>query len=61
MARLVSYYNTGTMTTEQGAVINNPAGTSNRITYWELWNEPDLNNETPCAPPSGVACRPRST
>lgn len=54
MARLVSYYNKGSMTTESGQVITNPAGTSNRIVNWEPWNEPDLNNETPCAPPSGV-------
>ena len=48
MARLVSYYNKGSMTTESGAVIANPAGTSHTITYWELWNEPDLSTETPC-------------
>lgn len=54
LARLVSYYNTGSMTTETGQVITNPAGTRNRITWWEPWNEPDLNNETPCAPASGV-------
>lgn len=58
MARLVSYYNKGSMTTEGGTVITNPAGTSHAITYWELWNEPDLNNETPCAPSSGVALSP---
>src|SRR6266581_1504719 len=50
MARLVSYYNKGSMVTEAGQVITNPAGTSNRITYWELWNEPDYSNETPCHP-----------
>lgn len=54
LARLVSYYNKGSMTTESGQVITNPAGDRNRIVYWEPWNEPDLNNETPCAPPSGV-------
>jgi hypothetical protein len=48
MARLVSYYNRGKMTTESGAVITNPAGTTRRIPYWELWNEPDLANEDPC-------------
>lgn len=53
MARLVDYYNKGTMTTEQGVTINNPSGTAHKITYWELWNEPDLNNETPCAPSNG--------
>ncbi len=50
MARLVSYYNKGSMITEAGQVITNSAGTSNRITYWELWNEPDYSNETPCHP-----------
>jgi hypothetical protein len=58
MARLVSYYNKGSMTTEAGTVITNPKGTANRITYWEPWNEPDLTNETPCAPPSGQALTP---
>jgi hypothetical protein len=50
MARLVSYYNKGSMTTETGQLITNPAGTNNRITYWEIWNEPDLSIETPCHP-----------
>lgn len=58
MARLVSYYNRGSMTTETGQVITNPAGTKNHITYWELWNEPDLNNETPCAPSNGMGLTP---
>jgi Glycosyl hydrolases family 39 len=58
MARVVSYYNTGSMTTESGTVIANPAGTKNRVTYWEPWNEPDLNNETPCAPSNGVGITP---
>src|SRR3954453_3780561 len=58
MARLVSYYNKGSMTTETGTVINNPAGTKNKVTYWELWNEPDLSNETPCNPPDGLALTP---
>ncbi len=55
MARLVSYYNAGSMHTENNTLITNPAGTSHRIRYWEIWNEPDLSNETPCAPSSGVA------
>jgi hypothetical protein len=59
MARLVSYYNKGSMTTETGQAITNPAGTGNRITYWEPWNEPDLSNETPCSPPSGQALTPQ--
>jgi hypothetical protein len=58
MARLVSYYNKGSLTTESGTVITNPAGTANRVTYWELWNEPDLNNETPCAPSNGLGLTP---
>ena len=58
MARLVSYYNLGYMTTETGQTIINPAGISNRITYWEPWNEPDLSNETPCVPASGEAITP---
>jgi hypothetical protein len=58
MARLVSYYNKGSMTTEAGQTITNKAGTKNRIVYWELWNEPDLSNETPCNPPSGQALTP---
>ncbi len=53
MARLVDYYNKGSMTTETGTAITNPYGTAHKITYWELWNEPDLNNETPCAPADG--------
>jgi hypothetical protein len=50
MARLVAYYNKGRMTAENGALVVNPAGTANRVTYWELWNEPDLSNEDPCHP-----------
>lgn len=52
MARLVSYYNKGSMLTENGTTIVNPAGTSHRIDNWELWNEPDLSNEDPCHPAS---------
>jgi hypothetical protein len=47
LARLVSYYNKGSMT--DGAVTRvNPFGTAHAIHYWELWNEPDLTNEDPC-------------
>jgi hypothetical protein len=42
MARLVAYYNNGSFVAEDGRTITNPAGAANRITYWELWNEPDL-------------------
>jgi hypothetical protein len=45
MKRLVGYYNAGSFTAEDGRTITNPAGTSNRIGYWELWNEPDLPAE----------------
>lgn len=58
MARIVSYYNKGTMTTESGQVMTNPAGISHAIQYWELWNEPDLNIETPCAPSNGYGITP---
>lgn len=58
MARLVDYYNKGSMTTEDGTVITNPAGTSHKVTYWELWNEPDLDSETPCAPSNGSSMTP---
>ena len=50
MARLASYYNKGSLTEGNGTVLTNPAGTSHKITYWELWNEPDLSDETPCHP-----------
>src|ERR1700730_16985886 len=42
MARLVGYYNRGSFVAEDGRTITNPAGATNRIDYWELWNEPDL-------------------
>jgi hypothetical protein len=45
MGRLVGYYNVGFFTAEDGRTIRNPAGTANRISYWELWNEPDLPTE----------------
>jgi hypothetical protein len=54
MARIVAYYNTGAMTDENGTVHTNPAGTANRIDYWELWNEPDGAWETPCVPPASL-------
>jgi hypothetical protein len=44
MARLVAYYNKGSFVAEDGRTITNPAGVANRITYWELWNEPDLRS-----------------
>ncbi len=53
MARLVSYYNRGSFVAEDGRTITNPKGTANRITYWELWNEPDLDSVT-CLYQNGV-------
>jgi hypothetical protein len=49
MARLVGYYNKGSFVSEDGRTITNPAGTAHRITYWELWNEPNLES---------IACLP---
>lgn len=51
MARLVGYYNRGSFTAEDGRTITNPAGMTNRITYWGLWNEPNLRSLG--CPPSG--------
>jgi hypothetical protein len=51
MTRVVSYYNLGSFVAEDGSTITNPAGTSNHIGYWELWNEPD--QRTLGCPPSG--------
>jgi hypothetical protein len=50
VARVVSYYNAGSMTDENGTVVINPSGTAHAIQYWELWNEPDISSETPCTP-----------
>ena len=51
MARVVSYYNAGSFVAEDGRTITNPAGTTNRVGYWELWNEPD--QRTLGCPPNG--------
>src|SRR5438034_9045879 len=51
IARVVSYYNVGSFVAEDGRTIINPAGTANRIVYWELWNEPD--QRTLGCPPMG--------
>jgi IPT/TIG domain/Glycosyl hydrolases family 39 len=48
MENLVRYYNLGSFTMPQGGTKTNPAGTSNRITWWEIWNEPDYPWENPC-------------
>jgi hypothetical protein len=51
MARLVAYYNRGSFTAEDGSTITNSAGVANRITYWGLWNEPNLRSDG--CPPGG--------
>jgi len=51
MRRVVSYYNQGSFVAEDGSTVTNPAGTGNRIGYWELWNEPD--QRTLGCPPNG--------
>jgi hypothetical protein len=51
MARVVSYYNRGSLIAEDGRTVTNPAGTTNRITYWGLWNEPNLRSDG--CPPGG--------
>jgi hypothetical protein len=48
MANLVRYYNLGSFTMPQGGTRTNPAGTANKITWWEIWNEPDYPWENPC-------------
>ena len=48
MANLVRYYNLGSFVMPQGGTKTNPAGTGNRITWWEIWNEPDYPWENPC-------------
>ena len=53
MARLVGYYNKGSFVAEDGRTIANPAGAANRITHWELWNEPDQPSSG--CPPVGVS------
>ena len=50
IARVLAYYNVGSFVAEDGRTIINPAGTANRIGYWELWNEPD--QRTLGCPPS---------
>jgi hypothetical protein len=49
MARLVAYYNGGSLRAEDGRTIRNAAGVANRIAFWEMWNEPDLSTPD-CAP-----------
>ncbi|HEY8824103.1 MAG TPA: hypothetical protein VIP07_04380, partial [Candidatus Limnocylindria bacterium] len=51
-ARLVSYYNNGSFTAEDGHVITNPAGTSRRVDTWELLNEPNFQTLA-CLGPTG--------
>lgn len=48
VAAIVSYFNNGSYTEPNGTQHINPFGTSHRIEYWEIWNEPDLQYEFPC-------------
>ncbi|MCP5160078.1 MAG: hypothetical protein H7A00_00110 [Hahellaceae bacterium] len=50
MSKLVAYYNLGAFD-DNGIIYNNPFGKSNRVDYWEVWNEPDLAYEFPCIVP----------
>jgi len=52
-ARLVAYYNDGSFIAEDGRRILNPAATEHRVTYWELWNEPDQRTSA-CPPRAGL-------
>ena len=52
-ARLVAYYNAGSFSAEDGRQILNPIGTTHRVTYWELWNEPDQRSSA-CPPSAGL-------
>ncbi len=42
-ARLVAYYNQGSFVDDSGRTVTNPAGVVG-IKYWEIWNEPDIND-----------------
>jgi hypothetical protein len=53
-ARLVAYYNSGSFVAEDGREILNPTGTADRVTYWELWNEPEQRYAA-CPPSGGLA------
>jgi hypothetical protein len=42
-ARLVAYYNQGSFVDDGGRTVANPAGVVG-IKYWEIWNEPNIND-----------------
>jgi Glycosyl hydrolases family 39 len=42
-ARLVAYYNLGSFVDDEGNTVTNPAGKVG-VHYWEIWNEPDIND-----------------
>ena len=44
LASMVKYYNSGWLNVGEQR-LTNPAGTANRIDYWEIWNEPDLEGD----------------
>jgi hypothetical protein len=47
MAALVGWYNAETYTRPDGSV-RASGWAGDPVTYWEIWNEPDLSDETPC-------------
>jgi hypothetical protein len=51
MARVVGWYNKGGFTDERGVV--HQSTHQGWVRYWEIWNEPDLSDETPCHPAGG--------
>jgi hypothetical protein len=53
MARVVGWYNTGGFTDESG--VAHQSSHQGWVRYWEIWNEPDLSDETPCHPAGGGA------
>jgi hypothetical protein len=53
VGNLVLYFNRGVFTDSSGVLHVNPHGTSHRIDYLELWNEPDLPYEFPCLKQNG--------
>ena len=53
MARVVGWYNQGGFIDERG--VAHQSTHQGWVHYWEIWNEPDLSDETPCHPAGGGA------
>jgi hypothetical protein len=51
MARVVGWYNRGGFTDERGVTYQ--SSHQGWVRHWEIWNEPDLSDETPCHPAGG--------